>query len=982
MIVLLAVFFLFVCSAAAQTPPYYHYTTKDGLASNTVLDLMQDSEGYMWFATNNGISRFDGKRFINYSLQEGLNSTTIVSLLEGNDGEIFIGNYERGINVIKNGKITSYTLPESKGVYIKELFFENGKLSAFSSNDNFIDYLYGSFNIVSDTVDIKNESGSFIAFNRVIKNRDGYFWGMTSNGVYRYEGNRFNKLNINGIGNSPVYDICEDNKGNFLIGGIGAIYVVKNNNLIKTFRTEKPDDVIYKLLFDSKGNLWFSVLNSGFRVIYSGSDNIFNISSKLKIPKAAVDKFIEDNEGNIWVNSFGKGAICLNNLHIRNYNEDDGLSNNNVQAFVKDGFGRIVIGTFNGINIYENEHFDVFKFGGNVTDYVYEMQYINNRIYTCVTSHSHGVNKIISNKNEFRYLTGLTFCITNDGEYMLGQWGNNYYMNKDIVNLYENSYTVFGDSYKNSRINKIFEDSAGNIWFATNLGVCKMKNGEKTYFPDYMVLNSPVKSIIQDKNMTVWFAGEKGIASYHLLNGTISEYKESGGFLLLALNTLAVDNKNRLWAGSMKGLYIIANDTVKILNESTGLPSNEVLTLFYDSQNNEMYIGTSFGFCRFNIDRFDNYHSNPLKVKINSVSAGDYTHYNFDELKFEPDNNNIHISFSAPNFSSPSATIYQYSLNESWENTASDYLEFNALKHGDYKLTIRAKTANTAWSEPVYLRFTVKPRFIETIWFQFILAVFITGVIYFVSIYKIRINRRKNLEKLQITNQINELKHRAVSALMNPHFIYNALSSVQYLVNLDKKKEANNYIALMAKLVRQNLDLATENFVRLDEEINRLKLYLMIEKLRFGEKFNYGFIKGEHLNPETIEIPNMIIQPFVENAVIHGILPMNGSGFIKISFDSEVLEINRTSVKCLVIRVTDDGAGLLNSSNKKIEGHTSKAINIIKERLTLLSKELNLQNPIIITDLGEKSPKIQGTEVILTLPPTLYRYVEPSPVNN
>jgi hypothetical protein len=415
---------------------------------------------------------------------------------------------------------------------------------------------------------------------------------------------------------------------------------------------------------------------------------------------------------------------------------------------------------------------------------------------------------------------------------------------------------------------------------------------------------------------------------------------------------------------------------VKILNESTGLPSNEVLTLFYDSQNNEMYIGTSFGFCRFNIDRFDNYHSNPLKVKINSVSAGDYTHYNFDELKFEPDNNNIHISFSAPNFSSPSATIYQYSLNESWENTASDHLEFNALKHGDYKLAIRAKTANTAWGEPVYLRFTVKPRFIETIWFQFILAVFITGVIYFVSIYKIRINRRKNLEKLQITNQINELKHRAVSALMNPHFIYNALSSVQYLVNLDKKKEANDYISLMAKLVRQNLDLATENFIPLNKEINRLNLYLEIEKLRFDEKFTYNFSIDENINTERTEIPNMIIQPFAENAIIHGILPLNKEGFINISFCFEDVELTKSLIRCLVIRITDNGAGFSTSRKNIKEGHTSRALNIIKERLTLLSKEMNLPNPIVISNLGERNPGTSGTEVILSLPPSLYRILD------
>lgn len=978
--ILFLLFPFFACSVLAQTPPYYHYTTSDGLASNTVLDLMQDSQGYIWMATNNGLSRFDGKRFVNYGIPEGLNSTTIVSLVEGKDGEIFIGNYEKGINVIKDGKITSYTHTDSKQEYIREIFFDNNKLLIFTSGTCLVEYSENFYKFVTDTAALKNADGSFIIFNSVIKNKQGNFLAMTSSGIYKLEEKKFVKLPVSGLGNSQVYNACEDNEGNLFVGGNGIIYIIKKNTVIKTIKSDSPNDIIYKIFIDSKDNIWFSIINKGFRVIFKGTENIFDVSNKLKIPKGAIDKFIEDKEGNIWINTFGKGVFCLNNLYITNYNEDDGLSNNNVQAFVKDGFGRIVIGTFNGINIFENERFDILKFGGNVTDYVYEMQYINNRIYTCVTSHSSGSNKKIFDKNEFWFLTGASFCLNRDGNYMLGEWGNYYLQSTDVSKLSEEysgkSNLVYGDDLINNRINKIFEDSEGNLWFGTNLGLCKMKNGEKTYFKDYEILNSTIKAIIQDKNKKIWFAGEKGIASYNLNNNSIKEYRNIGGFSLSASNTLAFDNNNRLWVGSMKGVYIIENDSIKFLNETSGLPSNEIFSLFYDEKKNEMYIGTSFGFSILDIEKFDDHKSLLLKVKIISISAGENVYYEFNELNFEREDNYVYINFTALNYSSPASTVYEYNINDKSEITENDFINLASLEHGDYNVEIRAKTLNGAWSEPAHLFFTIKPKIRETKWFPFALAGVIVVWISFFIYTRVKNYRLQTQQKLEITNQINQLKHQAVSALMNPHFIYNALSSVQYLVSMNKKQEANEYISLIAKLVRQNLDMATENFIQISEEIERLDLYLDIEKLRFEEKFTYKISINDNIIPESTLIPNMIIQPFAENAIIHGILPAKREGYLNITFGFTDMEIDKSVTRCLIISIADNGIGYTASSKDKQEGHTSRAINIIEELLTLLSKKLDLPNPIIISDLSERTPGTSGTEVILTLPPPLYRVVD------
>jgi LytS/YehU family sensor histidine kinase len=270
---------------------------------------------------------------------------------------------------------------------------------------------------------------------------------------------------------------------------------------------------------------------------------------------------------------------------------------------------------------------------------------------------------------------------------------------------------------------------------------------------------------------------------------------------------------------------------------------------------------------------------------------------------------------------------------------------------------------------PVY----AKNKLIETINYHFLYFSFFCVFLTFIFTGKFFLKRKRSYRELEFEKQINELKLRALVAMMNPHFIFNSLNSVQYLINTDKKTEANQYITLMSRLIRMNLDNVNLSFVKLDEELTKLELYLKIEKLRFGNNLSYEIDVGNDFDTNEIRIPNMIIQPFVENSIRHGLIPSDKPGFVKVSFRLENLTINNSRHKFLNIYIIDNGIGYSESINHRKESHTSKGINIIKERLTLLSKELNLPNPLVINDIKKNSPDSQGTEVIISLPPQLYR---------
>ncbi|HEY5124965.1 MAG TPA: two-component regulator propeller domain-containing protein, partial [Ignavibacteria bacterium] len=789
----------------------------------------------------------------------------------------------------------------------------------------------------------------------------------------------FKKINIGGFRDSEIYCIFESKDGNIFAGSTGKIYRIKNYNVVKVIKTGFEDDKITTIMTDSRGNIWFSILSRGFYVIPAGSDKIFDIGSNLKLQKTVVNDFCEDMEGNIWVSTFGKGVFCLHNFYINNYSEEDGLSNNTVQAIEQDKNGRMILGTLNGINILEDGKYNVLEIGAkiNFTDFVREMKLVNDKIYVCSSLPNYDVIKRFYKNSEFVLFQGTSFCMTKDTNYLVGGWQNQIFTNKKITNAMNEGpyFRVIGDESKNNRINKIFEDYESNLWIGTTLGLCRIKNREKKLFPENEILNSAVKSIIQDNRNKIWFAGEKGIACYNLKDSSVSSFKNISGYDLSLSTSIAVDKYDRIWIGNMNGLYILENNSVKLINMAQGLPSNEVLTLYYENEKNVMWIGTSSGFSSFDIDMFDGYKHQSLNIKIDNVEAGDSIYTKFDDLKFEPGNNDIHIMYSVFSYSSPSNLKYQYKLNNEWINTENDFLDFKSLKEGKYDVSFRAKMRDNEWSEPSNISFIIKPKFIETILFRLLIFMCFAGIVLFTAKYSINLNRKKSAEKIENSKKMFELEHQALSAMMNPHFIFNSLNSVQYLVNKGRNDEANNYIYILAKLIRKNLDIASNSFILLDEEINRLTLYLEIEKLRFQDKFSYEINAGEDVDIDSVMIPNMILQPFVENAVWYGIMNSGKKGFVKISFRFEDVNIESNLHKCLVIKITDNGIGLKKSGENKKEGHISKGIKIIEERLQLLSQELELPQPVIIEDLSLRTINSTGTEVIITLPNTLYKNI-------
>jgi ligand-binding sensor domain-containing protein len=999
--------FLFFCVniSFSQSFPFQHYTNKEGLCNSNVYYMLQNKKGYMWFATNNGLSRFDGFTFQNYSYSDGLNSNNLTGIVEGSDSTIYIGTFNKGINTLKNGIFSDYTTKDTETYTIHNLIIQNDTLYTFGSG--YLNYTVN--NEIRAYFHDTRKSPAALPQNfdpiKVLFGSDNRMFAASPNGIFDIRNHTCKKLYIQDLKDTAIYTVAEDSNNNLWLGAYGRIYKVKNNKVTGIIELDTKERV-NKILIDRRGIVWFGIMNTG--LFFIKENKVYSLNKDTEINRTPITQILEDNQGNIWVSTSGKGIFCFNNLFITHFSASDGLTNNNVTSLLVINGGRKLIGTFDGLNIFKNEKFQKINSGlpTGLTDYIYDIKNGHGNSYIVCASY----NYIISVKNidnqKFLFLnsySGIQFDSTTVYIASHMNYIRYYYLNG---NNFINSHVyrlVFGGTEKPIRINKLEKGKNGSIWAGTSSGLCRINcdNGQyfedtsiwvdstKTiskyykdnykYFNDNFVLNNGINSVLTDNSGKVWAAGEKGI-SVILPDDKIISAGKTPDFDLSSSTSLAVDKSNNLWVGNLKGLYRIPVDSflnnnisgLILFDEKNGLPSSEVKALAYDSLSNELWIGTGDGLAKMELYNLEIYLNPPPKVIINNIQLQDTTLAQFNNLVFKPHQNNIKINFTSTNYRSPRSIKYEYKLGEGnteWINTANTNIELASLSPGDYYFLIRAKDNNSR-SDITILRFTLKPPFTKTIWFYLCIFFIFAALVISVSFRRVRNINRKAKEKIEIQNNISSLKHQALSASMNPHFIFNTLNSIQYYISTHNHEESNEFIVNFSHLIRMNLDHAANTFILLETELQRLELYLRYEKIRLEQKLNYEINIDSSIDPQKLKIPNMILQPFVENSLWHGLSSKKDTGTVSIGIRRDIKTINSNNLSVIIITISDNGIGLEEASKHANSKHISKGISIIKERLELLANEI--KNYPFIT-VKERDDNQTGTIVTITLTPGQYK---------
>ncbi|MCB0643223.1 MAG: histidine kinase, partial [Phaeodactylibacter sp.] len=333
-----------------------------------------------------------------------------------------------------------------------------------------------------------------------------------------------------------------------------------------------------------------------------------------------------------------------------------------------------------------------------------------------------------------------------------------------------------------------------------------------------------------------------------------------------------------------------------------------------------------------------------------------------------PSENVLNISFSAINFTFPTATTFQYRMegvDEDWQQPGGNRsITYTNLKGGDYRFLLKASNNEGIWSkQPATLAIHVGTPWYKTAWFYGLLALMGLGLIYLIYNFRVRQIQKESRLKADFENQIATIEMSALRAQMNPHFIFNCLNSIElYIIKNDTQKAAA-YLSNFSRLVRLILQNSRSNFVNLKDELEALKLYIKLEQMRFRYSFDYVLDIEPGLDPEDYDIPPMLIQPFIENAIWHGLNQKDEKGKVQISI--------RNGEEVITCTIEDDGIGRVASERinaaKKVK-RKSMGMSITQERIDIINKLYNTNNQVEIQDLYSPEGAPSGTRVIINIP--------------
>ncbi len=351
----------------------------------------------------------------------------------------------------------------------------------------------------------------------------------------------------------------------------------------------------------------------------------------------------------------------------------------------------------------------------------------------------------------------------------------------------------------------------------------------------------------------------------------------------------------------------------------------------------------------------------PPKLIIKSFNVNNIEQKYDSVHKLKTTENNIRIIYEGIDLTFSGEVTYEFKLKEAnqWQSTKETTLNLPALTPGSYTFMLRAKIPASKWSSTEIIEFDIQRPLYKQLWFiVFSLTLIIGSISYLIyTRNKNYLNKQRN--ELILQQKMNEMETQAKQAMMNPHFVFNALNSIQQYMQENDKQAVNRYLTKFSRLIRMNLDLATRRYITLEEEFEKLKLYLEIEQLRFGDKLTFDFSIEGNLEIDVINIPSMILQPFVENAIWHGIMPSVIIGHIKVTAGS----VNNE--RTLRLQVIDNGIGINNSKNlSKARNHKSLGMQITIDRINLFSKQHNAEGLVLVTENTESS----GTIVTIEMP--------------
>jgi ligand-binding sensor domain-containing protein len=1064
LILLAGQFGISLISYSQQAQEFDRLVRSDGLSQSSVNCMIRDHEGFMWFGTQDGLNRYDGKNFRVFQNQPGdaasLSNNYIVSICEDEEGFLWIGTMTGGLNRFDKHTETFH------------IFQHCDTLNSISGNTVWTVISDGKGNIWSGTSlglnRYNKSSGKFTCYRHdardpgslvtdmvvsLLKDHSGNIWVGTVEGLCKinFSTGKFTSFINPDEGQMPgsnlIWSVSESPDENIISGTNNGIYSLNPSTKVFTRILGEPDTTpvvawsiearhpgiiwagsnhglyrihttgnqyevylndpvnsksiadnnIWCLLHDPGGLLWAGT-NGGISKTKT-SKAVFRLinaerSRPLSLSSPKVTAILEDKKGNLWVGTDGGGLNCIDPARKKNTvysTSNSGLQNDNVWALAEDPVGNIWIGNYQGgLHVINPTSRTIRAFPNKQGD---SHALSNNRILTLLAgkdgmvwigTRGGGLIRFNPGTGEFKtyqHLQGDSTSISGNTILSLAfdkndrLWAGTYEAGLNLFNPLVGKFISFKkepenpSSLSDNNVWAILFDKNGRLWLGTQGGLNYSENpGEKMSFR-YFSTRDGLKSntifgLEEDAGGNIWMSNFNGltrldIKTFETSGKSDTENNDFSPFRPLfrmfdsdhglqgpEFNQGAYHkgHSGLLYFGGPNGLNYFSSEDVK---ESTYMPPVVITSMKIFNKEVSISPGPIY--------------DNQARVRIIRQSDNYFLPEiisNIKELILTYRESVISFEFASLDYTNPRKNQYAYKMinfDSDWNYVGNqNNATYTNLDAGEYTLLIRGSNADGTWN-PVdtVLKIIIKPPFWKTIWFIISCAIIFLLIIFFI-VRSIFLNQRRKAQK---EKEFIELQLKTIKSQIDPHFAFNALNTIASFIYSEEPDVTYDYFTRFARMIRNILEDHEKISRSLAEEMDFVKNYLELQKIRFKDKFDYLINIDDDIPPET-QVPKMIIQTYTENAIKHGLMHRMKDGHLKITVEKED--------SCLQFIIEDNGVGRLKASELN-PNSTHRGLKIMEQIIELYRKLYHTAINQRIEDLADEKGNPSGTKVILTI---------------
>ncbi len=994
------------------------YNTSNGLAGDRVWAIAEDGEGTMWFGTfDGGLSKFDNRTFINFNRSNGLSDQKIRKL-----------KYDHRHRILLIGCQTQFCYYDSSGFHefntrngkisqnLLVTDFLTGDTAVFIIGWSSDHYCYRplreSLEILSNNVMSYDDiSACFVS----TANDTIYSFGQLKDSIILVNQGKIKKYG--GVG--QVFGITEDKRGDLWLAGWTekqvnpvhkGLYKIEKGRLIHLSEFIKPVSTNgYCVFYDKETDvIWYGSMDQG---LYKIPCQLFEYrdASWFGLEDLSINDLHHSGPDRLWMLT-DEGVFLIRDTTYRFWGKEDFIkgayqgmvTEQEILAHMKSwknryqdqmkGFDENDIGNYRAMaEFYLNTFFDIesdskdqiwisHKIGFSLLDLnTGKVNLMNKEAPSCFifdeADSIHSIGKwaegvtIFSDyrMNDGKFYSTLTTGAPSNAQRVLRK-GNQIWYGSSTYGLF---MSCDGNFYAFSRrdttlpkvINELKMDRSGHILVGA-------ANGE---------------ILVCD------FKGD----SFRLHHRIRLPEELSGNTILW----MQCDQKNFLWAGTNTGIHVIDLNrlyatgqlTIRLLDEEEGYTDLGGRYAVMDTSG-MIWVGGQDHLIRINAPLYHQPDHSPVPVLLDRIDLfnqkTDWAGYATidpwsrlpvdnsknknpkSQITLKHNQNYLTFYFRSGNLFNPGKDRFQYRLegfDKAWSPLAREnFAVYSNLPAGNFRLMIKGRNLNSGQEFiPAEFLFTIQRPWYRTWWFYALLGILIFSAAWILQYYRIRSIRKREKERTELYRKLSEIEMQALQAQMNPHFVFNAMNAIQNYILGNDVDAALRYLADFARIIRLTLDNAAKKYITLSEELDYIRAYLDLEKMRFGDKFVDEIRIDEKVDDSLVMIPPMILQPFIENAVRHGLRNKPGKG--RLMIDCRITDDDR-----LHFLIEDDGVGRAAAARlSSLQGsmHRSHGTRISKERLTLLNDDpADPRYYCRITDLFDDRSQPAGTRVEIWLP--------------